>query len=197
MKRFVFVAVGMMVGMWPLATVVGAAESPEGGKAAMQEPVVPPALPSAADKTKQEAAAKLNRTEWTVEFSLMSAEKLKKPMHDTLQFDQGKLTSAMLTKDGYTPSNYTLSVGADGVPIWETMQNSEKGTASWRGELHGETMSGILSRHGSDGTAQDYSFLGRQSGTVASTSAPATPVAAVQSSAPAKSEKPKKKKGWF
>ncbi len=140
----------------------------------------------------------------------MSGEKLKKPMQDTLKFQQGKLTSAMLTKDGYVSSNYTLTVGDDAIPVWETMQvHPEKGNAFWRGELHGDTMSGILSRHPLEGPAQDYSFLGHQSGTASTDEAafsvpppavkPAQPrptPTAVGAAAPVAQTTPKKK-SWF
>ncbi len=188
-----------MVCVISMGGIVGAEEQRQ---VTMQEPIAAPAASPAAlaaQKAKQKAAAQLNGTEWVVECTPMSGEKLKKPMTDTLQFNNGKLTSTRLTKDGYMPSNYTLSVGDDGVPIWETMQTGDTGMASWRGELHGETMTGIFSHHPVEGAAQDYSFLGHPSGTVASTSAPAASTPSPAAAAPSKKPHPEqsKKKGWF
>lgn len=179
----------MLAGHWSLVTgrwSVGAEE---------------PSIAASKAKQQAEAAAQLGGSEWAVECTSMSGEK-KKPMNDTLTFEQGTLTSAMLTKDGYTTSNYTLSIGEDGIPVWETMQtHAEKGNAFWRGELHGDKMSGVFSHHASDGTAHDYSFLGQRTASVAAAEAaapavPATPPA--PSITPAAAEQPKKKKkSWF
>ncbi len=155
---------------------------------------------------------KLNGTEWTIELTPMYGGKPKQPLSDTLQFVRGKVTAAGLAKDSYVPSNCTVTVGDDGVPVWETMQTSEnKGVVFWRGELHGDTMRGILSKHPVEGNTEDYSFAGKQSGTVSAlspaASAPAQPHAAQANQpapaapTPSKNENPdagkKRKKGWF
>jgi hypothetical protein len=123
-------------------------------------------------KARAEATTKLNGT-WAVELMPMFGDK-KQPKPDTLSFDQGKVSSSTLGKDGYSVTNATISVGDDGVPVWETMQTSEgKGVAFWRGELHGETMTGVLSKHPVEGSTEDYSFSGKKTGETASM--PATP----------------------
>ncbi len=178
--------------------------------------------PSQSAKREQQAkaAAELSGSQWSLAFTPMSGEKLKKPLTDTVEFTQGKVTATKLTSEGFTASNYTLTVGYDGVPVWETMQNSEKGdVAFWRGELHGNTMSGILSKHPASGGTEDFSFTGQRTGEASappaageSQAAPVTAHAPASAAAPAKpdakapapakatqSSTPpaQKKKGWF
>ena len=167
---------------------------------------------AAAQKTKhqQDALAQLNDTRWTIELSPMTGERSEPPKRkptDTLSFsgatktNNGHIASERLAKEGFEPSNFTLSVGDDNIPIWETMQSKPDGSnAFWRGELHGEKMSGILSRHAADGTAQDFSFVGQPTGAAPAVvpSPAATPPDS--KSAPAKTSTippAKKKKGWF
>ena len=111
---------------------------------------------------EKEAAALLNGTIWSIEWTPLSGGKPKKPLKDTLTFENGKVTSETLSRDGYPTSNYTLTVGEDGVTVWETMQTKEKtGVVFWRGERQGDTMRGILSKQPADGPPVDHSFSGR------------------------------------
>lgn len=113
-------------------------------------------------KRDQEAAALLNGTLWSVEMMPLSGEKGKKPLQDTLKFEGGKITSTALSKEGYPTSNYTLTVGEDGLVVWETMQTKEgAGVVFWRGERQGDTMRGILSKQPTEGKNTDYSFSGK------------------------------------
>ena len=180
----------------------------------------PAATPTTASPAVGDAAAraangkavmeKLNGTEWAIELSPMYGGKAKPALKDSLRFDNGQITSASLSKEGYAGTNCTVTVGEDGVPVWETMQTSEgKGVVFWRGELYGDTMRGILSKHPIEGNTEDYSFTGKQSGAAAAPSAaepaPAQPAAAqVSRPAPAEPERDasadtgkKRKKGWF
>ena len=165
----------------------------------------------ATDQRKEaqaQAASQLNGSSWSLELTPMSGDKPKKPLKDTVQFDQGKVTSSSLSSKGYPSTNYTLTVGDDGIPVWETMQTSaSEGVVFWRGELHGETMTGVLSKHPAEGAAEDYSFAGQRVGGSSASSASAAASVEVASSSPDSSgasaqptpeaPKKKKKKGWF
>ncbi len=109
-----------------------------------------------------EVAERLNGAEWAIELTPMSGEGAKATRQDTLLFAAGKVTSKQLSAKGYNTTNYTLTIGDDGTPVWETMQTSEtEGVAFWRGELREDGMRGILSKHPLEGNADDYSFVSR------------------------------------
>ena len=157
----------------------------------------PPAAPPAAapgaslkDAKRAEAMAKLGGT-WAIEYTPMSGQKPKRPLKDTLQFAQGKVSAQSLSKDGYPTTNYTLTIGDDGIPVWETMQTSEKnGVVFWRGELHEDSIQGVMSKHPLEGNSEDFSF----SGTQTSNEAPEMPSAKpAEKAAPAKSVAPASK----
>ena len=123
-----------------------------------------------------------------------------------------------MEKSGYPASNYSLTLGGDGRAVWETMQTKEgEGVAFWRGEVEGATMRGVLSKHPTEGPAEDYSVSGHSMKDAKITvpgavlAAPgAVQVQAVQKALPAttsvvpavpqptaKEPAKKKKRGWF
>ena len=135
-------------------------------------------------KQEKEAAALLNGTVWNVEMTPLSGE--KKLVKDTLKFEGGKITSIALSKEGYAPSNFTLTVEVGDLVIWETMQSKEgTGVVFWRGERQGETMRGILSKQPTDGKSTDYSFSGRVNVPPPPPPPPAAPAAPAGVPAPA------------
>lgn len=84
---------------------------------------------------------------------------------DSLTFQAGKMNSENLSVNGYQPTNYSVSHDGDRL-IWETIQSTESGSASWRGEVENGLMRGILSlrpveTHGRQNSAkpQDFSFV--------------------------------------
>ncbi|GEM_PF-1927036 len=138
----------------------------------VQATVAPPASSAKKGPSVAEAVGKLNGT-WDIELTPMYGEKPKQPIKDTLQFEQSRVSSQKLTTDGFSPTNATVTVGDDGIPVWETMQSSDaKGVVFWRGELHGGSMQGILSKHPVNGNAEDYAFSGKQTGSQASVQIP-------------------------
>ncbi len=163
-----------------------AAQAPPAGQdpaAATQAPASAQGLDRAGAKKAREAAAiaGLNGTIWEIELTPMSGEPGKRPVKETLRFDQGKVTAERLASEGYPASNFTLTIGNDEIPVWETMQTGEgKGVVFWRGELHGQTLSGVLSKHPVEGTTEDYSFVGH-----AATGSAAPVMPAPSSQAPA------------
>ena len=209
MVKINYWAVSLGVSICGVLASAEEAPSPSRGDsatAASQPAAAAPAVPAATDKNKikvAEAAAQLNGTAWVIDLAPMSGEKPKRPLKDTLRFEQGKLTSEKLAADGYPSSNYTLTMGDDGIPVLETMQTNEtKGVVFWRGEVSGDTLRGILSKHPLEGNSEDYSFAGRPANAAPEPQAGAAPAPAAQANQPAKPHEetaPKKqsKKGWF
>ncbi len=169
---------------------------------AAQEPAAAPAAASAKPKTPEETVrAELSGTKWLIELTPISGGGKVKPAKDSVTFDATKIGSEHMVKQGYSESNYTLTIGEDGTAVWETMQTKEsEGVAFWRGEFHGDVMRGVLSKHPLKGDPEDFSFSGREeNGKTIGASEPA-PAAAVRPAssalAPATSpsQPPKKKK---
>jgi hypothetical protein len=174
MKRFVIVVAGALM---VLPVPAWAEKNPA------VKPVVPAANP-AADLVK-EAEAKLRGTVWMIKLTPIGGSS-GAAKEDRLNFAQGKIASDKMISDGFPASNYTLTVGDDLVPVWETMQSGgDKGVAFWRGELHGEIMRGILSKHLTQGGTEDYSFSGSKT-----EGAPVIPEAKPPTPAPAPESAP-------
>ncbi len=78
---------------------------------------------------------------------------------DTLMFREGKFVSSSLNTKGFQGSNYTVSIEDNGHVVWETMQSTPNGFASWRGELKDGKMYGMLSLRQKGVAPQDFSFV--------------------------------------
>jgi REP element-mobilizing transposase RayT len=78
---------------------------------------------------------------------------------DVLSFADGKFTSAKLQALGYSNSNYSVSMVDNKKIVWETVQNSPVGSASWHGEIEDGKMTGIMSLRQSEKEVQDFSFI--------------------------------------
>ncbi|MDD5454118.1 MAG: transposase [Candidatus Ratteibacteria bacterium] len=91
----------------------------------------------------------------------ISSEVSQNPQRDTLKFKEGKVVSNVLTKEGFGPSNYSLTYKEKGVVVWETMQSGLGGAvASWHGKWNGEVMKGVLSQKFPGEEAKTFSFIG-------------------------------------
>ncbi len=119
-------------------------------------------------KMKEEAKARLEGTTWEIELADMSGSSAKK-IKDTIRFKDGKVISDNLKDEGFTATDFTVTLKGEEneIIVWETMQSSEKeGLAFWKGEVRGERVRGVLSRHISERNIKDYSFSGESSGTL-------------------------------
>ena len=96
----------------------------------------------------------LNATEWQIQ---LIGKDGKVVSTDILTFKNGKIVSALLSQKNYPNSNYSMNI-EDNKIIWETMQTSDSGTASWHGEVEAGKMRGILSLREEGKEAQDFSF---------------------------------------
>lgn len=109
---------------------------------------------------KQAAAEKLGNTRWQIKITQIAAAKKKGSLKDALRFLNNKVKSESLSREGFPATSYTLSLKGENIVIWETMQTDAKGNlAFWRGEIEGEKIQGVLSRHPKDKAATDYSFV--------------------------------------
>ena len=109
----------------------------------------------------QKAQDALNSKEWTIYLvpSGVSAGKGLRMQTDILTFKGIRIASKNLISRGYNDSNFTLSIAPDGTAIWETMQRNEKeDLVFWRGELRGDTMTGVVGMHPKSGAVEEYSF---------------------------------------
>ena len=80
---------------------------------------------------------------------------------DKITFAERKITSKMLSEQGYPTSNATLSIQKNGTIVWETMQrNKNDDSAFWRGNLLPDktTMRGMLLLQPKKGKVEQYSF---------------------------------------
>jgi hypothetical protein len=132
------------------------------------------------------ATVALGAKEWNVDFRSTDPASKVKPWSDTLILADGKLNSKYLAEKGYPVSNIKVTV-EDGLIIWETMQGTQKGDiAFWRGELRGDSMSGLLSLKPPVGETNEFYFV---------SSVVAVPkTEEVKEAAPQKQAEPEKKK---
>ena len=78
---------------------------------------------------------------------------------DILTFKENVFISSKLTALGFPNSNFSQSVDEDGAVIWRSMQNGSRGVATWKGQVNGSIMKGILSLREEGKPAQDFSFV--------------------------------------
>jgi len=193
MRLLLALGVCLSVPAWALGAEEPMAAPEAAAPAAADAPAQEPAPePPKAKSPEDQVRAQIAGTTWDVELTTIVGEKTK-TQKDSLTFDEKQVKSDRLTKAGYPTSNYTLTVGEDGVPVWETMQTKEgEGVAFWRGELRGSTMRGVLSKHPTEGAPEDYTFSGREGQGRAVGKAPEP--AQASAGAAAADEKPSKKK---
>ena len=113
------------------------------------------------NELKQANRDKLNNTEWEIELNSLTSQG-KSPDRDIITFKDNQISSANLSRIGFAPTNYTLTIHKNGSLTCETMQSSGKGgIAFWRAEIDAnmEKMQGILSHRINNKTSRDYSFL--------------------------------------
>jgi hypothetical protein len=197
-----------------------AAAAPVAG--AKELAVASEAATSTLEEQREQVRQQLDGTQWTL---VLRPEGGGKTTEDTLTFKGRTVASARLTKAGYSTTNYSVHVQDDGVAVWETMQSKEGGDrAFWRGDLSGETMSGILSKQPAEQPQETFYFsatklasgqpqtppasiapaptlppqaqLAQPEGPVAGVAAQVSPEVPAPPSAPAAAPK-KKRRGWF
>jgi len=113
-----------------------------------------PKLPAVSQKVISETLQDLDQTEWQTQLTKSDGTPVS---NDVMSFKAGKFSSAYLAQFAFPHTNYSMAVEGDTI-IWETMQTSPQGTASWRGEVTNGHMQGILSLRQEGKQPQDFYF---------------------------------------
>lgn len=108
-------------------------------------------------------------TTWEV-YTVLQQEGAKKPEEGTevFTFTDRRVTTQNLAGQGYAPegSNYSVRYEADGVLVWETMQNYKgeggAGEALLRGDLKDNIMVGVIDIHPAKGPRKVYRFTSQK-----------------------------------
>ena len=105
--------------------------------------------------------SRLVGTSWDVQVMPMDGSGAKAIQADELRFGAGKVTSSLLSAQGFSEANYSLTLQPDGTVLWETMQTARSGeVVCWRGEWNGERMQGVITRQLPGQAASNFSFVG-------------------------------------
>lgn len=153
----------------PNATAPGNASASQTAAAPATVPAPPPAHvpppppPAPKYKTKEEAIrAQLDGTSWAITLSPVDETSKARPKTDTLTFEANAVNSERLTRTGYAPSHYSLTVQGD-TAVWDTMQSHEQeGTVLWHGEVRGGMLRGIVSERPQNGKNVDFNLSGSE-----------------------------------
>jgi hypothetical protein len=78
---------------------------------------------------------------------------------DVLSFKDNMFVSTKLNSLGFPNSGFSQSLDDDGKIIWKTMQTGPQGIATWKGQIFGDTMKGILTLREQGKDPQDFSFI--------------------------------------
>jgi hypothetical protein len=108
---------------------------------------------------REQKQQQLDNTSWTATVVAMAGG--GKKQEDVLTFADNHFSSELSGKQGFAPTNYTLSLKDDGSMIWETMQTAENGAlVFWRGEIPVDmkAMRGVISKQSAPGQSEDFSF---------------------------------------
>lgn len=102
-------------------------------------------------------------TIWDVDIFTVTKDGTPQPIKDKIRFNGKSFESYYFSSQGFSPSNYTVSVRKNGAITWETMQRNPKGEViSWRGDLEGDQMAGIMSFQSNSQSARDFSFMSKK-----------------------------------
>lgn len=115
------------------------------------------------NRRKDEAALRagkvLSEYTWNIELKPIPATTTAPIVSDTIFFEDNRMNSVTLNREGFQGSGYTRTESGRGTVIWETFQTGKTGeTASWRGEWDGKVMKGVLSRRMGN-SVRDFSFV--------------------------------------
>lgn len=103
----------------------------------------------------------LSGTSWQVHIRPSGSSSDSVAQTDDLRFDAGRMVSSMLSGQGFSDTNYTLTSRGDGTMVWETMQTGPNGeVVCWRGETDGFSVRGLLTRQTPNQPASAFAFVG-------------------------------------
>ena len=140
-----------------------AGETVEGSLPAASETVPVAADAATPPVDEREVVRRLSGTRWVLELQPMFGQQRDRKLADTLSFNGSEMTSEMFAAGGFASSTITITVGEDGVPVWEATQlNPSQGIALWHGELHEHTINGTVSKCPLQGATEDFLFVGQE-----------------------------------
>jgi len=96
-----------------------------------------------ADKAKS-VIMELDGTEWDVTMVYVTKKGKKNTSEDKLIFSEKKFISEKYEKNGYDPTNYSLTLEGDGSTKFGTMQIKGKETLFWKGNVENDTIDGSV-----------------------------------------------------
>lgn len=100
-------------------------------------------------------------TAWQIQVQPTTLNGAHGPQVDSLRFEGNKVISSLLSSQGFSSTNYTVTPQENGALIWETMQTNLKGeVVCWRGELSGDSMRGLLTRQKPGEQTTNFHFVG-------------------------------------
>ena len=106
-------------------------------------------------------AAQLAGTAWDIQVAVASGIGAKPAQEDELLFDSGKVASKLLSTQGFSATNYSLTLEPDGTVKWETMATGKSGEIiCWQGQVSGQQMQGMMTRQLPGQAALNFNFHG-------------------------------------
>jgi REP element-mobilizing transposase RayT len=102
-----------------------------------------------------EPLERLKFTEWHIQLTPLAGTG---DSEDVITFEDNKFFSAKMNSLGLPYSNYSVSIHEGNTIVWETIQSDALGSASWRGELRDNKMTGMLSLQETGKDPQAFSF---------------------------------------
>jgi REP element-mobilizing transposase RayT len=119
-------------------------------RASKQNVIVPPVI------KPPEPLEQLKFTEWQIQLTPLAGTG---DSEDVITFEDNKFFSAKMNSLGLPYSNYSVSIHENNTIVWETIQSDASGSASWRGELRDNKMTGMLSLQETGKDPQAFSFI--------------------------------------
>ncbi len=145
-NRWAFILMALLVASPVLAFAdleneVGAPKTDE--KKIAEPPAVQVKISPERLKKLQERKDQLDNTEWDIK--LGSSDKRIKPVTDKLIFKNKMISLESFAKEGFGPTNYTVTVSEDlESATFETMQSGKAGVLFIRGDWTKDTMQGNI-----------------------------------------------------
>jgi hypothetical protein len=99
---------------------------------------------------------------WTIYLKPQSVKDKVRGYEDRLIFEDGKVKSVALTSRGYPATNYSMRTPDDETIVWEANQVMQNGNSiTWRGDVRGRNMTGVMTRRSAKGNIEKFSFVSR------------------------------------
>ena len=107
------------------------------------------------------AAVPLSGTAWEVQLKPMFASGQMQTNRDVLQFDAARMVSTQLSAAGFPASRYVAGPPHGDGSTWEAVQMGPGGEmVTWRGQVRGDKMLGVMTREQPGSPVQGFRFVG-------------------------------------